>query len=460
MIWLILGLVFLYLANKKILKTDYWFESLGVSLILFTALMGTVPVIAFEYLGISYSQSAFSVAVVCGFILVGSWLFGRKEIDHSGLTDKHAIAINMVLFISGLMMIKALFLPVQGWDAFSLYDARAHMMLQGKSLASFVEFSKYDNFNRNYYLSYPPMTSAIHTVLYSVGLVSPMIVYSGYYLGLGLLFVSILRIFNVNRYLQAAATLTFMLNPLIISQTSVAYTNLPLLAYQVAALFFIVYFIKFDSFIYLLLSGLFLGFGNWTRNEPTYTSFIIAVAVILFVWLRHRYNLFQKLGLLASYILLTVLWRQLWQSYILYEAGMQTISSVDHSNLSILNKLMHAMYLENLLNVGIFMYQWFKPIEPFIIMVILGLGIFLRRMKFEQVRIVENTILIILCGTLFIMIAGTMYFSQVFTWWDQIGGSLVRSSLLLIPLSLLYAAIFVTNNLQKQSKDSRVNLKK
>ena len=315
-------LIWLKLSFKKI----ELLELLASTNLILLGLAGLVPFLLREYAGIGYKYSIFEIMAVALALITYELVAKRKLIFFradssiqentelklgdelnadmsSSLGGKLALSVrggrhNLIslakklsapvifLMIFGVILIsRGFYLPIRGWDAISLYDARARMFLSGLSLGELKTLSQYDDFNYYYYLSYPPMTSVIHTTLYSTGFSGVMWVYALFYMSFIYYLYLLLKKLEINRLLKISLFAAVAFNPLIIGQMNIAYTNLPMMAFQTGSLYYLIKYIWDRNNKFLIISAMLLSFANWTRNlEPIFIGFVLATLYAVFTY--------------------------------------------------------------------------------------------------------------------------------------------------------------------------------
>lgn len=423
-----------------------YLAKMAVFVLLSLGIIGTLPFLFREYLDISYSHSWFSVliAVITSFVVV-IYLIKKDEYSVHKSSGKYLLffVIAFVIFI----FVRSYYLPLQGWDALSLYDSRAKIFLSGIKLSETATLSKYDDFNQLYYFSYPPMTSTIHTVFYSLGANRVMIVYSLFYACYSIFIFLILDTILKKDFYKILLFLLAVANPFIFEQTVIAYTNMPAITFQIGAFFFIFNFSRNHKIYNIFLSATFLAFSNWTRSlEPIFLVFLPAVALLVFKI--KEFGWFKKIKIITYYFLTSILLRLLWTYYLSSNVG--SLEGTTPSLIEMMSKIFESLYLANFLEVALFIYLAMLPIMIYLIisLLILGVTLFLRK-KMKEMQLATS---IIMVGIFIIMLLGSLYFSVSFEWWDKIPGSFFRSNLILIPLSTLFVAFSLSKREDYQKK--------
>jgi len=466
-------LIWLKLSFKKI----ELLELLASTNLILLGLAGLVPFLLREYAGIGYKYSIFEIMAVALALITYELVAKRKLIFFradssiqentelklgdelnadmsSSLGGKLALSVrggrhNLIslakelsapvifLMIFGVILIsRGFYLPIRGWDAISLYDARARMFLSGLSLGELKTLSQYDDFNYYYYLSYPPMTSVIHTTLYSTGFSGVMWVYALFYMSFIYYLYLLLKKLEINRLLKISLFAAVAFNPLIIGQMNIAYTNLPMMAFQTGSLYYLIKYIWDRNNKFLIISAMLLSFANWTRNlEPIFIGFVLATLYAVFTY--KKLHILKKMILSIVYTAISLLTRTVWTYYLRNSVG--SIGDTTPSFNILISRLADSLYLGNLVGIVFFIFTALTPILLYILL--MGIGLVWRNLHSKRRHsLIETALVIVFITMVALMLGGTLYFSTTFTWWDKIGGSFLRSNMLIIPLAVIYVA--------------------
>ncbi len=400
---------------------------LALSSVFMIGTLGFLPFLLFEKLGIPYSSSIIYVVFVFAMIVLVLFILGNRPY----FNFKELWSYKLIIIMFGLLIVRNSFTPVRGWDAYSMYDGRARMLMSGLKFSDFAEFNKYEDTNYMYYSSYPPMTSVVHAVLYNLGLKTPMWIYGLFYFSYFVFIYQIIKETNINKYLKFGLTAIAVFNPIIFDQVNVAYTNLPALGFQTAALYLLIKFIKFGEPRFLMFSGILLGFSNWTRSlEPIYIAIGIALSITLFYM--NNLSIFKKFFYFVIFIVIALIPNLIWSNYIKVNigniGGTSQIGAVD-----LISSLLSSIYLSNITEVLYFIYTTFMTMKWYFIVFIVSLiGYYLNR----KIRFSNEMIFISLMVALIISIMSVTY-----KWWNEIPGSFLRSNILLMPLMSIFAAM-------------------
>lgn len=403
-------------------------ESVALAILLLLGEIGVVGFVLNEYFGLSYSQAPMYLLAVNLLLLFSSvlcYFFSDRKFE-----NKKTFAWIFV-FPLLLILFRSFFMPVRGWDAYSMYDGRAKMLMDGYRFKDLKVFSEYDDTNYMYYVSYPPMTSVIHAVVYSLGLKSPMFVYALFFMSCGILFYSVTRSRKINKYIKAGIVIVGIFNPLFLDQVNVAYTNLVSISFQIGSIFLIYEFIKEKKFSYILFSSVLLAFSNWTRSlEPIYIAILFGNAFVIFT--SKETSLIKKVFYMITFSLVAISPNLFWRNYL--SANLGDIGGTSQMSFGeVLRSIPDSLYLTNILEVVFFVYKSFLSIKFYFLLLIIDIIYLFKLRNFWQYK-KEVYLLILIISVILIMTAGTFYFSVAYPWWSEISGSFLRSNLILLPL--------------------------
>lgn len=434
-------------VSKFILdKESIFAELFSFSLLMMCGLAGIIPFLGGEFLGISYEHSSLELLVIIVIIATLAYFFTRKHINKIKYFEKNRI-VDLIIFLPVIfILVRGYLLPMRGWDAYSLYDSRARIFLNGTKLSEMSAFSKYDEFNQLYYFSYPPMTSVLHAFFYSVGISEIMLLYAIFYSVFIIYIYLFIKDTKLNSITKFAIFVISAFNPLIFEHTKLAYSNLPTIAYQVAALYYLFKYVKNKNNNFIIISSVFLSFSIWTRSlEPLFISFFVAVIYAIYI---QKTTKITKISLFVKYVLISMSTWLIWHYYIKYTIG--NLGETSPTVFGLLYKIYNSLTLSNLLDVLFFIYDALFPIIYYIILIIVVIVLYILK-GLSSMKTVEKLIILIILTTEIMMFGGTLYFSSTFTWWSQIPDSFLRSNLILIPL----AGVLCANVLENMSMPTR-----
>ena len=231
----------------------------------------------------------------------------RAEIQTSQFGRWIKLVFVCVLFATTVGM-TATFLanPHGSWDAWAIYGLRARFLMRGGDLQS----STFSNLIQWSHPDYPLLLPASTARLWVyAGRESPVLqsVTSSIFTfaTAGLLVQSLSRLRSESQGFLAGLLLLISYSFVLIGSSGVA--DVPLAYYFTAAIVLPVVFDQSDRVV--ILSGLFAGFGAWTKNEGLVFLFIILVVQVLFSLRRRKREGYRQLALMivgATPVLLVV----------------------------------------------------------------------------------------------------------------------------------------------------------
>ena len=419
-------------------------EIILVSSLLAIGILGFTPFILTEYVGFNYSKS-FDLIRICSYTLLSVFLFvftylvkvKRIQLESlsTGVEKKHLF---ILLILTSLFVLRGYYLPMLGWDAYALYDARAVMYTDGLIQSELVNISRYDSTNSLYYFAYPPMTSILHTMLYADNFETPMIIYGVFFVIYMLFMYLIIIKSKLNRIVKFLLFTAAVFNPMIVEQTNIAYTNLPTITFQIAALYLMLNIDKSNIYRNSILMGLMLMFSSWTRIlEPYYIAFLIPWIFMIF---KIKVRLVKRLFIVFITVIITISSRYLWHMFV-----ENVVGSTDGFALNVgvvLSSVDVGLSLSNLIDVIFYLYTSMRGINIYILATIIVLLYKYTNNKMLFSNYFVPVGLSILTITI-ITVLGTLYFSITYSWWDKIPGSLLRSNMILVPLlCILLSSIY------------------
>ncbi len=430
-------------------------EKISFTFLVSLGIYGIVPFLLREYVNIDYQKSPIYILYTILFVAtVWSIIFIKNKglsilIDNLKFVRISKYELLFILF-GFIAVLRGYFVPVRGWDAYSLYDARGRFYEYGMKQSDMNKFSDYDEANNAYYFSYPPMTSSIHAVLYGAGFQSPTFIYTLLYF----LLLSISYLFVSRKNMSIIETLLFIVpiafSRLMVGQVYSSYTNLPMICFQVGSVYFAVKYFERKQNYLVIFSALLLGFSNWTRAiEPTYVSFLIFSIFLIFY--NKNYKIINKIILSITYLVISLLPRIIWSKYVLLTSGAN--NEIAPSITKLIFSLFDSLYLTNIIEVAFFVYRSLFSMQNYIVLfvVILIMLCFVEIKKQDQ-KLIVYSLATLIASLYVIMVIGTLYFSVTFVWWKEIPGSFLRSNLVLIPLILILSSRFIASFYSKNDE--------
>ena len=288
----------------------------------------TLLMFCLSALGIPLSFSSIAAPLVTITVILSSvwWRREGKRPDDLEFHPAHALRriaqrlrglsvlqSALVAFIGVFLLyslVMACYWPVWWWDALTVYDFRAHVFLDTRSIAEAP--LRVDD--PQYVIPLPPLTSLVHTWVYLAGGANPKFFYS-------LLFASFLVIsyYFMRVYSSRLGSLTFtaLLSStfIFVDHSAHAYTNLPFACYYALATVYLYRWMLHQRKADLILAGLSLGLSGWARAESQ--VFFLGYLAILTVYSLRRKTYFAPLTFALLYLSIEPLWA-LYVRYVLH----------------------------------------------------------------------------------------------------------------------------------------------
>ena len=412
-----------YLVSSLLTKKDEVLEKFGLSIPLGFGIF-TLFIFFYSLTGIRINLLTMSMTLI--ILLSVSYLLARNKLKKPdwkfllGWTLLQKILLLAILGTIAVSLIHAVYYPVSAWDALTLYDFRAKIILQE---GHFTQIA--NNFSTNFSY-YPLLTSLIHVWIYALGGNNPQFVYSLYFLSFLIIFYSlVLR--NSTKTIALISTFALGSTPILYYHSTFAYTNLPYTIYMASGLLYLFLFLANKSVKTLILSALLVGLSTWSRSAE---QFWVTPLLVWFV-----YSLFKKQFLpVIVYSLVFFAVRQPWSIF---------LSGLYGSYYSISTQ---AVTAGKVLAGGQVDFSRFMEVLRFIYQnVILGWGpvwilfIFCLILELLLLRRTKRLIFVAVVGiNLGILIAGTYFLGLRFKDWRDLTESASRSSMFFIPLFLYY----------------------
>lgn len=419
--------VLIILANYGILsKLLGKFDKLTALALSYIIGLGLTTYVSFLlYLcGVTFSKTNYILSLLILFVcsVMANWKEYSSTLLRLNIHRIHAPAINLksidpVSIVTGLiltlLLIFGLYWPVRDWDALTLYDFRAQVIVKTGSL----EFLK--TTDPEYYFAYPLFTSLAHAFVYTLDVTGPMFMYALMYTCFALIYKHFVFEATSNSFMAKASTLLLVSSPVLFSHAILAYTNLPFSIMLSLGLFVLTRWVKTQELGLVILSSIILGLSVWMRGaEPFWI--LVPILVILFA---RKYKI--RLAMLSLGICLCFILPWSW-----FSGQVLSSASFVHSTQSLSQGLRQISidYVFSLIK-----YLWLYFIEPYWGLHIMILLLTLQAM-FGKPRAEEKVgvvFMILIYGMVF---AGTVYLSLIYPKWIRVGGSLTRLSIFLIPL--------------------------
>lgn len=313
--------------------------------------------------------------------------------------------------------------PVKDWDSLVMYDFRAKLFTQTGRM--------HEAINQEYFIAYPLLTSLLHTLMYLWDFPTPLPAYSFFYISLLIIFYAGLITTEVKKSFALIFTLLLAVSSKIFEHSMWAYTNLPYLTYFFLGTLLAYLGIKKRRFLYFLLSAIFIGLSTWTRfAEPFWLVLLILVVLI---------SAKKKMwSVILFYPALIYFFRIPWMQFVKRVSGVEVATE---SALTGVVTNVGSVTWNNLREVLIYFNQY--VIEKYLLLFIIFAVALFYSLKTKTLFKTENLffalVVIFSLGGVFY---GTWVFSLTQSYWKEIGDSVTRMSMFLIPLILFIVPIY------------------
>ena len=306
------------------------------------------------------------------------------------------ILIGGIIFFLLTSLIRNLYWPIWSWDAVQLFDYRAKLIVLGQSVF-FPAKTFYD-------ISYPPLTSILHSIFYASGSSNPQFIYTFIFAAL------IMGVYAFTKNLsnrKVTLSLCFLISfyPLFYQNSILPLTDLVQSTFLVLGTFYLIKWLSQGKDNLAVLGGLFFAFSRFTRNEPVWIAALVFGIIYLF-WKRRLFykksTLYLILFLVLNYFVIFVFGKYL-ASYSFSGGNLyiqqpsllnQIFASVSRINLKTIIDAIVMVYNSVISDVLI----------PIVCLLIFG---FVKRHKIKK----ETSILIMFCIFYLLMfLAGTLFY--------------------------------------------------
>ena len=223
-----------------------------------------------------------------------SFVFAKRNLALPKINFKSNLLVKLILVaVPLLIFITAFFYPVADWDAVTLFDFRARILLnEGFVVNKIIEMI---------YGGYPMYTSLLHFWVYLTGLWTPMPIYPLFTVSLagGIFFV--LRKFYSTR-ISLLISLAVIFVPRLFANSFIPYTNLPYTVLLMMGVLYIYLWTKSKNTSDLIFGLLLSAATFWVRDFPF--ALVNFVLVFLAIPVVKKYS--KILSIAAAIILVFV----------------------------------------------------------------------------------------------------------------------------------------------------------
>lgn len=347
------------------------------------------------------------------------------------LSDIQRSILVFLILIHASSLIQNLVWPITDWDALTLYDFRARVIVnQGGNFGSPI--------TEPYYLDYPPFTSLLHVFTYISNIPQAKIWYSFLFAFSSILFYALSRR-HVSRTKALLGVLLFSFSPRIIEHSQMAYTNFPYAIFIGFGLIYLSNWLESKNKSDLLAGSLLVAFSTWVRlTEPFW---IISIVILILGVLKER-KLF-NIVLVAVSALIIIMLKLPWTNF---AESLGQVRAVDGGIASMSVGTVKTFGIQELFMraVETARYLWINVFKDYLthwILLLLTL-FFIRNKKVYWFQLWNYLVVFMILGVLW---AGTMIFSFSYPFWNQIPDSAARMSMflsILLPYLVIRSPLF------------------
>ncbi len=315
--------------------------------------------------------------------------------------------------------------PVKDWDSLVLYDFRAKLFTQSGGMKEAI--------GQGYFTAYPLLTSLSHALMYLWDSPTPLPVYSLFYLSLLLVFYAGLVSAEVKKNLALTFTLVLAISSRIFEHSMWAYTNLPYLTYFFIGILLAYFGIKEKRNLYIYLSAIFIGLSTWTRFAEPFWLVPAVLVVAIFIKEKIWSAIFFYPAIIYSF-------RIPWMQFVKKISGLQV--ATESALTGVITNATDVTW-DNLSGVVIYFNEY--VIQKFLLLFIMFAFALFYALKTKNLFKIENLffvfVIIFSIGGVFY---GTWIFSQTQSYWEEIGDSVTRMSMFVIPLILFIIPVILS----------------
>lgn len=376
-----------------------------------------------------------SLAILCITFLL-NYLFLKKQDSEQIIVLRNSKIVKTIAIISISILFSSfitnIYWPVRDWDAITLYDFRAKLFAEEGKIPDIL----YD-MEPNYYLAYPFFTSLVHTNIYVLSNVSPVIYYTLITAAFCLSFYHILKR-KSNPITAAIGTLFLISTYDIYAHSLISYTNLPYIIYVFLGLIYS-YDAKNNNRIYVL-SSILVATSCWIRSDDPFW----VISILLAFYFSYIYK---KPIILMIYILIILSWRLTWSFYkdsVLTQFAASVFTEAPNYKESI--NIFISNWWGRLFQVSSFLIDkvlWYY--NNYLAFLVLSTILAIKAK-------LDNTYLskLVIFSFLVILFGGTYFLSFMYSKWDQVGGSAQRMMMILIPFIIFDSMITIFSYLNSK----------
>lgn len=345
------------------------------------------------------------------------------------LSRQERILILIILCFVFLGTLTAFATIITDWDAVALYDFRAILIKHS--------YSWFEGIELGYFFHYPPFTSLLHAYFYVFGINYAKLWYIFLYGSFLIVYYSLLRRV-VNRYIALIGTSLMCIAPLISEHVLVVYTNMPYSVYFSLGMLYAFFWIRDGRQKDLLVAAILTAFSTWIRSAEPF--WLLNILFLIYGLVLHSREVKLKNTLYALFFCIGV--SVYWNTYI--NSLHLPVIDDPYKNTENLTQFSLSNLIVNILSVLEYLFTY--VIRPLFISIVLYVYVVLFEKNFLKNKLNQLSIVTFIAFLMFVF-SGTLIFSFTYRTWSQIGGSLTRMVMFIVPI--LMFTIFSSKLMKK-----------
>lgn len=343
--------------------------------------------------------------------------FGRRiHLKFIKFSRFELMILVIIVFLCVSSIAANIFWPVRDWDAITLYDFRAKVLLAQSQISPALLF--------RYYLQYPLYTSLSHFWFYVNGIKNPMFFYSLNYISLVILFYALVKRI-ASRSNALFFTFLLAISSVIYQNSMIAYTNLPYTTMLVLGSLYLFFWIKQNGKDDLIISMLLISLSTWVRSSEPFWAIPLGFASLI---LLKR----QKFFMAAVYPIVVFTTRNSWFAFKKYVFGSSpsTFGSIR----------LAAFRVDRFFEVGRYILK--NAILPYkIFLAIFIFALLILFTKKSKINFSQIYLALLIIAVFLGEFAGTYIISFSYDKWVLVGDSVTRMMFFIIPLIIFFVAV-------------------
>lgn len=263
-----------FLLSQRILGRTRWAENLALSFPIGVQIFTVILFMVNSYLGVQLSQlSGWTILIMLSLIL---WLVNSGNLwplvpKLKSFPRSSLIFFGILFFLFLTSFLTAHWFPITDWDAVTLYDFRAKVILRTGWIS--------DTLFRAKFTDYPLLTTLAHWWMRVNGSSTPLPLYPTFiWTFSAAVFTALKKVMSNRTAFWAALFIT--LSPKLFEQSFVAYSNLPYTIYLILGLIYLHIWSEKGSTVDFVAGILLTLMSFWARTFPFAFASIIAFLLV------------------------------------------------------------------------------------------------------------------------------------------------------------------------------------